>query len=204
MSTPTAHGPSARDAEVVRVADQMHRLVTSAVLLREAVARSAGLNPTDLQAVEVLLRDGPATPGELADRVGVTAGGAVTALIDRLQKAGWVTRRRHPQDRRKVRVVARTEVALERIGPVPERVAARWAEYLGTLTQDELAFAHELLAEAAGLNREAAAELNDAAAAGSRGVSPSAAGSSSPPPGGAPPSPDGAGGGRGGRPPNPR
>lgn len=179
-----------------RTADLVRELVTSGALLQESVARSAGLNATDLHAVEVLLRDGPTTPGELAACVGVTAGGAVTALIDRLQKAGVATRRRHPKDRRKVVVAARTEVALERIGPVPGQVGARWAEYLDTLTADEVAFAHELLVQAAAIHRELLAELG--------GVSPSAAASSSPPPGGAPRAPDGAGGGRGGRPPSPR
>lgn len=188
--------PSALPDEASRTADLLRELVGSAASVQEAVARSAGLTPTDLTALEVLLRDGPTTPGELAGRLGVTAGGAVTALIDRLQKAGVATRRRHPKDRRKVVVAARTAVALERIGPVPGRVGARWAEYLDTLTADEFAFAHELLAEAATINREVLAELGE--------VTPSAAASSSPPPAGAPRAPDGAGGARGARPPIPR
>ena len=196
VTEPPGPKPSALSDEACRTADLLRALAASDVLVQEAVARRAGLNPTDLAALEVLLRDGPTTPGELAGRVGVTAGGAVTALIDRLQKAGLATRRRHPKDRRKVVVAARTAVALERIGPVPGRVGARWAEYLDTLTADEVAFAHELLTEAATINREVLAELDE--------VTPSAAASSSPRPAGAPRAPDGAGGARGGPPPIPR
>ena len=174
----------------------LREAAASAVRVQEAVARSAGVNPTDLQAVELLLREGPLTPGELAERRGLTAGGAVTTLVDRLQKARLATRRRHPRDRRKVVVAARTELARERIGPVPERAERRWAAYLDTLTADELAFAHELLAEAIRINRDAVAELE--------GLTPSGAASSSPPPGGAPRAPAGADGARGARPPTPR
>lgn len=169
---------------------------SSAVRVQEAAACSAGVNPTDLQAVELLLREGPLTPGDLAERLGLTAGGAVTALVDRLQKARLATRRRHPKDRRKVVVAARAELARERIGPVPERAERRWAAYLDTLTADELAFARELLREAIQINDDAVAEL--------AGLTPSGPASSSPPPGGAPRSPDGAGGATGAPPPTPR
>lgn len=194
----TEEGPrrdSGRAAETARSAVLLRDLIASDALLRDAVARWTGLNATDLRTVEALLRDGPLTPGELADRVGVTSGGAVTMLIDRLQKAGLVTRRRHPKDRRKVVVSARAEVARERVGDLG-RVGERWAAYLDTLTEDELAFANELFTEAATANREAAAEL-DAFTTG-------AAAPSSPPPAGARRAPGGAGGARGGRPPTPR
>lgn len=181
---------------VTSTTELLGALVSSDALLREASARRAGLNPTDLRAVELLLREGPLTPGALAERLGVTSGGAVTVLIDRLQKAGVAARRRHPKDRRKVVVAARTEAALARIGAAPDRVRDRWAGYLDTLTADEVAFAHELLAEAATINREVLAELGE--------VSPNRPAFSSRPPAGAPRAPDGAGGGRGARPPIPR
>lgn len=187
---------SGRVTEAARSAVLLRELIASDALLREGVARRSGLNATDLRTVEVLLREGPLTPGELADRVGVTSGGAVTVLIDRLQKAGLVTRRRHPKDRRKVLVAARAEVARERMGDASRRVAERWAAYLDTLTEDEVAFANELFTEAATLNRAAAAELD--------AVTTGAAAPSSPPPAEGPRAPDGAGGARGGRPPTPR
>ena len=44
---------------------------------------------------------GPATPGWLAEMTGLSTG-AVTGLVDRLERAGYVTRAQDPQDRRRV------------------------------------------------------------------------------------------------------
>jgi DNA-binding MarR family transcriptional regulator len=65
------------------------------------VAAKLGLNPTDHRCLEILQNDEDATAGELADRTGLTSG-AVTAVIDRLEKAGFVRREAHPTDRRSV------------------------------------------------------------------------------------------------------
>ncbi len=145
---------SARDEAVARSADVMRDLMARAVLFQEAVARSGGLNGTDLQTVGLLMSEGPATPGELAERVGLTSGGAITAVVDRLERAGYVTRSRDEHDRRRVIVTARTEAVMERVGPVYGRVGARWAEYLGTLTVEQVELVNDALAAAAEINRE--------------------------------------------------
>ena len=124
-----------------------------AVLFQDAVARSGGLNGTDLQAVGLLLSGGPATPGELAARTGLTAGGAITAVIDRLEKAGYVSRARDPHDRRRVLVSAVPEAVMAKVGPAYAGVTERWGEYLATLSDEQLAFANELIARAAEVNR---------------------------------------------------
>jgi DNA-binding MarR family transcriptional regulator len=62
----------------------MRIYMARAVVFQDAVAKSVGLNSTDLQCANLLLLHGSATPGELAERSGLTAGGAVTAVIDRL------------------------------------------------------------------------------------------------------------------------
>lgn len=67
----------------------MRTFMAHAVLFQDAVATSVGLNATDLQCANLLLLHGPATPGELADRAGITAGGAVTGVVDRLERADW-------------------------------------------------------------------------------------------------------------------
>ena len=53
--------------------DVMRAFMARTVLFQEAVARAAALNPTDLQCANLLLLHGPATPGELAERAGLTA-----------------------------------------------------------------------------------------------------------------------------------
>src|SRR5271154_305124 len=69
------------------------------VLFGEAVAAGLGVNHTDLECLGlVLLNDGP-TAGEIAKASGLTSG-AVTGVIDRLERAGLVSREADPADRR--------------------------------------------------------------------------------------------------------
>lgn len=94
---------------------------------REA-ARLLGINETDLRCLEILLQDVPeAAPRELADRLGLTTG-SVTAMLDRLEKAGYLTRHPHPGDRRKL-IVRATETARHRaaelIRPLVEEGSGR-------------------------------------------------------------------------------
>ncbi len=109
-----------------------------AVLLQDAIARSAGVNSADLQAVGVLMTNGPTTPGELASSIGLSAGGAITALVDRLEKAGYLTRRRDDVDRRRVLIEANTQKVFDEVGPIYARITARWTGYLDTLTDEQL------------------------------------------------------------------
>ena len=63
-----------------------------------------GVNPTDLGALCLLLLHGPAPAGRLAELTNLTTG-AVTGVVDRLEKGGFVRREVDPADRRKVIVV---------------------------------------------------------------------------------------------------
>ena len=145
---------STREQSIARMADVMRDFMANAVLFQDAVARTGGLNSTDLQAVSLLMSQGPATPGELAERTGLSAGGAITAVIDRLEKAGYVSRRRDQADRRRVIVTADVDKVLEQVGPIYGRVGARWAAYLDTLTDEQIELANELFARASQINRE--------------------------------------------------
>ncbi|MGC5169821.1 MarR family winged helix-turn-helix transcriptional regulator [Microbacterium sp. DT81.1] len=136
------------------MADVMRDFMARAVLFQDAVARYGGINSTDMQAVGLLMSEGPATPGELAERTGMTAGGAITAVIDRLERAGYVTRQRDGADRRRVIVTAVPETVLAKVGPIYGRIAARWADYLETLSDEQLQFAEELFTRATEINRE--------------------------------------------------
>ncbi len=80
----------------------MQRSTMFTVLLHHATASKAGLNVSDAQCVNALMLDGPQTPGQLAQLMGITTGGAITAVIDRLERAGYVKRTRDPDDRRRV------------------------------------------------------------------------------------------------------
>jgi len=69
-----------------------------------ALARRLGVGLTDVQALDHLL-SAPTSPGELAERLGLRPA-SVTAVVDRLERAGHVERRPHPDDRRRQVLVA--------------------------------------------------------------------------------------------------
>jgi MarR family len=143
-----------RAAAIEHVGYTMRVFMARAVLFQDVVAKGAGLNSTDLQLCSLLLLFGPATPGDLAERSGLTPGGAITAAIDRLERAGIVVRSRDPQDRRRVIVTVDLQAVISKVGPVYGAVGQRWADYLDTLTDKQIAFADELFTRAAEFNHD--------------------------------------------------
>ena len=62
-----------------------------------------GMSMGQMVLLRVLIHRGSATPKELADTLSVTTGN-ITGLVDKLEKAGLVTRTRSTEDRRVVHV----------------------------------------------------------------------------------------------------
>lgn len=100
-----------------------------------ALAGRAGLNPTDLQVIDILASTGPATAGQLAEWTGLTTG-ATAQMLGRLEKDGVVRRERDPDDGRRVLVslapdwdkTGQIAPALAATGRVLEDLAARYDE----------------------------------------------------------------------------
>ena len=82
----------------------IRRFVGRVMLFHSAVAARLGLNATDVNCLR-LLEDEAMSAGEISDRIGLT-GAATTALIDRLEKAGFVRRERSEEDRRRLTIHA--------------------------------------------------------------------------------------------------
>ena len=87
-----------------RYVPAIRRYAAHTVLLHSAIAEALGLHVTDLRALW-LLGEAPRTAGELAEELGLTSA-AITALVDRLERNGYVTRQRNNSDRRKVTIEA--------------------------------------------------------------------------------------------------
>ncbi|MEV6491177.1 MarR family transcriptional regulator [Actinoplanes sp. NPDC051633] len=139
---------------VERLLAAQQRAAARGTVLAELIAARLGIAPTDLKSV-FLLAQGPRSARVLADELRLTPS-AVTAVIDRLERAGFAVRERSSADRRQVTVRA-----------VPERVAEatalyrplyeQMAELVGGYTDDQvmllLDFAQrsdEILAEVIG------------------------------------------------------
>ena len=98
------------------------------VIFSQTVANAVGISSSDLECLDFLNIEGRVTAGRLAELTGLTTG-AITGLVDRMEKAGFVRRERDEEDRRKVYVAIVPE-ALGRIGryyePLQKAVTKDW------------------------------------------------------------------------------
>ncbi len=98
-------GPADADAGIGRSAlgEAMRRYQAAVDIFDEAVAGKLGLNRTDFRCIDILDQHAPMTAGALAQAARLSTG-AVTFVLDRLEAAGFVRRRRDESDRRRVLV----------------------------------------------------------------------------------------------------
>ena len=99
-------------------------------------AERLGVNETDLHCLNIIENAGGVTAGELAEQSGLTTG-AVTGVIDRLERAGFAERVPDPGDRRRVKVEV-TKAFYARAERIWGPVAADWARALERFSTEEL------------------------------------------------------------------
>ena len=80
---------------------EFRQMSAGAVMFHQAIAERLGLHVTDHKCADIIERTGPMTPGKLAQLTGLTTG-AITGVIDRLEKRGLARRIADPRDRRRV------------------------------------------------------------------------------------------------------
>jgi DNA-binding MarR family transcriptional regulator len=122
----------------------------------QTIAERFGLTSSDLECLDLIgFRGGVVTAGELAQATGLTTG-AVTGIIDRLEKAGFAKRERDAQDRRKV-LVRLLPAAERRIAPLYASMAQAMDELMSrytdaelSLLQDFISKSHQIMVDAIG------------------------------------------------------
>jgi DNA-binding MarR family transcriptional regulator len=123
------------EAEAVTLA--FRSVIARVVLHNYETAEAVGLSPRDMQAIHLLQIHGPMTPGELGRAIGL-ASASTTALIDRLESAGYARRERDHDDRRKV-VVSLNEARLASdLAPRYAAQAEQLARAIGRFNAGEL------------------------------------------------------------------
>ncbi|WP_188194207.1 MarR family winged helix-turn-helix transcriptional regulator [Nonomuraea sp. SYSU D8015] len=100
--------------EVLRrtVGEEMQALQAAVDTYDDAAARVLGINRTDLRCLELLTQHPALTPSRLGAELGL-ATGSVTAMLDRLERLGHLTRSPDPTDRRKT-LIQITDTARQR------------------------------------------------------------------------------------------
>ncbi|PVE12350.1 MarR family transcriptional regulator [Streptomyces scopuliridis] len=142
--------PTASAADAIGALDD---LVATNLVGRQEFARNLGLSVKDLVCfAHVLEAEGaPVTAGDLAGRAHVTTG-AVTGILNRLERGGFVVRRPDPADRRRVRVTA-VPAAAERVQAVYGPYYTLLAELCTDYSPDEIAVLTDWLTRAGALAR---------------------------------------------------
>src|SRR5512132_671107 len=98
-----------REKLISQLIDAIRASQRATDLVDETAANYLGINRTDARALDVIEQYGPITAGRLAEELRLSTG-AVTTLVDRLERAGYARRLRDPGDRRRVLVEAAPEL----------------------------------------------------------------------------------------------
>ena len=137
------------------LATGLHRFGLERDRMRTALARRTRVSETDLDALEHLEADGPLTQRDLGERLSLTSG-AVTMLVDRLERAGWAHRRPHPTDRRYISL----ELSKQAREHAPSEVAAYHAR-IRQIVESVPAADREIIREFLGAAASAASDAAD-------------------------------------------
>ncbi|GGV01510.1 hypothetical protein GCM10010260_42510 [Streptomyces filipinensis] len=154
------HGTPRPSATPAQALSAMDHLIAAHLIGQQELARRLGLNVTDLTCFAFVLEAGDEllTAGDLAARAHVTTG-AVTGILNRLERAGYVTRRPDPADRRRVRVAA-VPAAVTRVEAVYaghyQRLTALFCDY----SPEQLAVITDWFTRATALAHEYLEKLN--------------------------------------------
>ena len=111
-------------------ADSLHReLATATVAFHEKGARRIGMSTAaERKTLGVLWQMGVATAGQLAQATGLTTG-AITGIVDRLEKAGYARRGPNPEDRRSVLIRPLQEKKVRKMmGPIFDSLSQAMSE----------------------------------------------------------------------------
>jgi DNA-binding MarR family transcriptional regulator len=147
-----------RDQLIAALVQALRRQSGETIMLHQGIADRLGLNTTDHKCLDIIVMSEPMTAGRLAELTGLTTG-AVTGVIDRLEKAGYVKRAMDPNDRRRVIIQPLEEKAKQEIGPLFDSLAQATARLLSRYSDQELAFLLDFLTRINELTREEAQKL---------------------------------------------
>ena len=132
---------------------------TETIMFHQSVADVLGLHITDHKCLDLIRQYGAMPAGKIAELTGLTTG-AVTGIIDRLEKAGYVRRTNDPKDRRRTIVEPIRNKKWERkIEAVFIPFHERMHKLLSSYSDSELAFLLDVLTKSIEQTREESKKL---------------------------------------------
>jgi DNA-binding MarR family transcriptional regulator len=127
--------PSREELAEIVLSKSVRRHSTATVLLHHAVADRLGLGPTDHKCLD-LLQERPTSGSELAARTGLTTG-AITGVVARLERAGYLHREPDPWDGRR-QILSAVPERLNDVAEVLQPIRGEMAALLDEFDSDQL------------------------------------------------------------------
>ena len=119
--------------------EQSRELSTRTVIFHHLIGERLGLNPTDHKCLDVIIRNRtPMTASQLAEETGLSTG-AITGVVDRLEKAGYVRRKRDQNDRRLVFINPLLDKAMAKLSPIFDPIKQASRSLYSKYSDEELA-----------------------------------------------------------------
>lgn len=131
----------------------------ASVFMHETIARKAGLSGTDHKYLGLLLQHQSITAGEMSKLTGLTTG-AITGLIDRLEKKKLLKRQFTKNDRRKVIIVPNIENSMKLLGPLFDELQKKTTKLISTFSAEELQTIERYFTEATAIMKTTTDNLN--------------------------------------------
>jgi DNA-binding MarR family transcriptional regulator len=160
-----------RQELLAKLNDDFRQLSAATILFHQAIADRLGMNITDHKCADILSRAGPMTAGQLAKHTGLTTG-AITGVIDRLEKKGFARRDEDPHDRRRVIVELQVKRMEKVIGPLFASIARSTTELCDTYSTEQLAVIHDFAVRAREMSMKEAEKLRSAEPAARKAGAP--------------------------------
>lgn len=137
MDQKTSSQSSEHELLLKRVGRGMQELIEAVTNAREQAAKAQGLHPTDFACIGYLHRVGtPVSPKQIIAQLNLTSGSG-TALLDRLEAAGYTRRLPNPDDRRSLLIELNLETAAEPLQRY-RQIEQSYREVTGAFSEQDL------------------------------------------------------------------
>jgi DNA-binding MarR family transcriptional regulator len=148
-----------QEETIQAIIEKRREMSTETIMFHQNVADVLGLHITDHKCLDLIRQYGAMPAGRLAELTGLTTG-AVTGIIDRLEKAGFVRRTNDPKDRRRTIIEPVRNKKWERkIEAIFIPFHERMRKLLSSYSDSELAFLLDVLTKSIELTREESKKL---------------------------------------------
>jgi DNA-binding MarR family transcriptional regulator len=141
------------------IKDSLRDLRGQLALLNHQIGARLELKDVDLDCLDLISRHGPLSPSALARRADLHPA-TMTGILDRLERGGWITRDRDPDDRRAVAVRAQRDRAGEVFG-LYAGMNSKLDELCAGYGDDQLELLADFLRRTTEAGRDATDELAD-------------------------------------------